>query len=212
MSTPIWTTPAGLLGVCPVGINRLIFVVAQPVSPAVALSYKLISGSVPAGMTFNTVGSISGVPAVQSSNTTSTFVVRVTDNLNNFADRTFSIQVSGTVVPSFTTPEGSIYSTEDSLWVEFPITYNNPITTNPVNIRVLQGSLPPGLEINEFGLIRGYANPPVNLVNLPELTSLATSTNGVTSSVTVTGTTEFTVERPIVFSGTLLMPSFIMLI
>lgn len=204
MSAPIWTTPAGLLGVAPVSIFRLIFVVAEPIAPAVAVSYKIISGTIPAGMTFQPVGSISGTPAVESANTTSTFVVRVTDNLGNFADRTFSIQVSGALVPTFTTPEGPILETFDSAWVEQAIGYNNPLSTNPVNIRVLQGSLPPGLEINEFGLIRGYPEPPVDIVNLPAVTTEATSTNLDTNTITVTGTSDFSVNRPVVFSGTVI--------
>jgi len=202
MSAPIWTTPAGLLGVCPVSIFRLIFVVAEPVTPAVTVTYKIISGSIPAGMSFDTLGSISGTPTVESANTTSTFVVRVTDNLGNFADRTFEIQISGAVVPTFTTPEGPILETQDSLWVEQAITYNNPVPSNPVSIRVLQGSLPPGLEINEFGLIRGYPEAPVNIVTLPETTSVATSTDFATNSITVTGTTDFSINRPVVFTGT----------
>jgi len=201
MSAPIWITPAGLIGVAPVSINRNIPVVAEAVSPAVALSYKIISGAVPAGMIFQSIGFIRGTPAVESANTTSTFVVRVTDNLNNFADRTFSIQVSGSLVPSFATPEGPILETFDSIWVEKPILYNNILSTNPVNIRVLQGSLPPGIEINENGLIRGYPEAPVNLVNFPLLTSIATSTDASTNSITVTGTTDFNINRPIVFSG-----------
>ena len=204
MSAPIWTTPAGLLGVCPVSIFRLIFVVAEPVSPAVAMTYKLISGNIPAGMIFEPVGSISGIPSVESANTTSIFVVRATDNLGNFADRTFSIQVSGALVPTFTTPEGPILETFDSIWVEYDIQYNNPLSTNPVNIRVLQGELPPGLEINEFGLIRGYPEAPVNIVNLSEVTSVATSTEFTTNTITVTGTTDFSANRPIVFSGTVI--------
>ena len=204
MSAPIWITPAGLLGVAPVSVNRNIPVTAEAVAPAVALTYKLISGSVPAGMAFQTVGLITGAPAIESANTTSTFVVRVTDNLNNFADRTFSIQVSGALVPSFVTPEGPILETFDSVYIEKAISYSNPLSTNPVNIRVLQGTLPPGLEINEYGLIRGYPEPPVNLVNLPELSSLATATDSATNSITVTGTVDFTINRPIVFTGSVL--------
>ena len=204
MSAPIWITPAGLIGIAPVSINRNIPVLAEVVSPAVALSYKIISGAVPAGMILQSIGFIRGAPAVESANTTSTFVVRVTDNLNNFADRTFSIKVSGSLVPSFATPEGPILETFDSIWVEQPILYNNILSTNPVNIRVLQGSLPPGLEINEFGLIRGYPEPPVNLVNFTELNSLATATDSATNSITVTGTVDFTINRPIVFTGSVL--------
>jgi hypothetical protein len=202
MSAPIWTTPAGLLGVCPVSVFRLISVTAEPVLPAVAVSYQIISGIIPAGMTFNSAGGISGIPAVETSNTTSTFVVRATDNLGNIADRTFSIQISGAPVPVFTTPEGELGPLQDSIWFEQAITYTNPIPTNPVSIRVLQGSLPPGLEINEYGLIRGYPEPPVNLVALPQLTSAATATDENNNSITVVGTDEFTVNRPIVFTGT----------
>lgn len=202
MSAPIWTTPAGLLGVAPVSISRNIVVTAEPVSPAIAVSYQLISGGVPTGMIFNTIGSITGAPDVSTANTTSTFVVRATDNLGNFADRTFSIQVSGSLVPTFTTPEGPILETFDSLWVEQAITYNNPLTTNPVNIRVLQGELPPGLEINEYGLIRGYPEPPVNNVNLSEVTAVATGTDFTTSTITVLSTVDFSINRPIVFTGT----------
>jgi hypothetical protein len=204
MSAPIWITPAGLLGVAPVSINRNIPTTAEPVAPAVALTYKLISGSVPAGMTYQEIGLVTGAPAVESANTTSTFVVRVTDNLGNFADRTFSIQVSGVLVPTFTTPEGPILETFDSLWVEQAIEYSNPLSTNPVNIRVLQGELPPGLEINEFGLIRGYPQPPVTLVNLPEVTSVGTSTDFTTNTITVLSTTDFSINRPVVFTGAVL--------
>jgi hypothetical protein len=204
MSAPIWTTPAGLLGVAPVLVNRNIQVVAEPVLPAVTISYRLISGSVPAGMTFQNVGIITGAPAVQTANTTSTFVIRVTDNLGNFADRTFSISVSGSLVPTFTTPEGPILETFDSLWVEQAIVYNNPLSTNPVNIRVLQGSLPPGLEINEFGLIRGYPEAPVNIVNLTEVTTVSNATDFTTSSITVLSTVDFLINRPVVFTGTVL--------
>jgi len=204
MSAPIWTTPAGLLGVAPVLVNRNIQVVAEPVLPAVTVSYRLISGSVPGGMTFQNVGIITGAPAVETANTTSTFVVRVTDNLGNFADRTFSISVSGSLVPTFTTPEGPILETFDSLWVEQAIVYNNPLSTNPVNIRVLQGTLPPGLEINEFGLIRGYPEAPVNIVNLPEVTTVSNATDFTTSSITVLSTVDFLINRPVVFTGTVL--------
>jgi hypothetical protein len=204
MSAPIWTKPAGLLGVCPVSIYRLIFVTADPVPPAIAVSFKIISGSVPAGMTFDPVGSISGIPSTIAAGTTSTFVVRVTDNLGNIADRTFSIQISGAPVPVFTTPEGELGPLQDSIWFQKAITYDNPVTSNPVSIRVLQGELPPGLEINEFGLIRGYAEPPVELVNRPILYSVASSTENINNSITVTGTSEFNVGRPIVFSGTTL--------
>jgi hypothetical protein len=64
---------------------------------------------------------------------------------------------------------------------------------------VTQGQLPPGLEINEFGLIRGYPNPPISNVTLPLVNTsiVATSSNVITCFSTV----GFTVGRPIIFTG-----------
>jgi hypothetical protein len=92
-----------------------------------------------------------------------------------------------------------LFSQNDSVWVEYPILYNNPISTNPVALRVTQGQLPPGLEINEFGLIRGYPNPPISNVTLPLVNTsiVATSSNVITCFSTV----GFTVGRPIIFTG-----------
>lgn len=202
MSAPNWITPAGLVGVYPAQIAMTLQLEAEPVLPATTVSYILLSGTLPTGMTLRVDGLISGTPSLVSSDITSTFVIRAKDNLNNVKDRTFSIRVSGDAVPGFTTPTGSLGQPIDSEWIEIPIEYDNPDPTNPVFIRVLQGALPPGLEINEYGLIRGYPEPPINIVNLPELDTFTTATDSTNNYVTVLGTNGFVVNRPIVFSGT----------
>jgi hypothetical protein len=202
MSAPNWITPAGLAGVYPALISMELQLVATPGAPATSITYTLISGELPAGLSFRVDGLISGTPSIVTGDTTSTFVVRATDNLGNLKDRTFSLRISGDALPSFTTPDGSLTTTFDSVWIEIPIEYNNPLSDNPVNIRVLQGALPPGLEINEFGLIRGYPEPPITVRNLPEVTTIATSTDASNNNVTVLGTSNFVINRPIVFSGT----------
>lgn len=202
MSAPIWITPAGLVGVYPAQIEMFLQLRASSVIPATFVRYKLLSGSIPAGLTFREDGVILGTPTIFSSDTTNTFVVRATDNLGNINDRTFDMTISGEAIPTFTTPEGSLIQTNDSEWTEITVNYNNPIPSNPINIRILQGSLPPGLEINEFGLIRGYPEPPISIVNVPELVTAATATDGTNNYVTVLGTNNFLVNRPIVFSGT----------
>lgn len=202
MSAPNWITPAGLIGVYPAQISFDYLLEATPVLPALTVSYKLLSGVLPVGMSLRIDGLISGTPALVTQDTTSTFVVRATDNLGNIKDRTFSLEVSGDATPSFTTAEGAITTVYDSAWIEIPITYNNPVADNPVTIRVLQGQLPPGLEINEYGLIRGYPEPPITLVNLPELTTTAISTDATNNYITVLGTNGFRLNRAIIFSGT----------
>jgi hypothetical protein len=202
MSAPIWITPAGLVGVYPAQIEMFLQLRASSVLPATFVRYTLISGTLPSGLTFREDGVILGTPAIVSSDTSTTFVIRATDNLGNIKDRTFEITVSGKAIPSFTTPEGSLIQTNDSEWIEIAVTYNNPIPSNPINIRILQGALPPGLEINEFGLIRGYPEPPISIINVPELITAATATDGTNNYVTVLGTNDFLVNRPITFSGT----------
>jgi len=213
MAQPIWNTPAGSIGSYPSGnpLTPVLFQLsASAVLPAVTVAYQIISGSLPAGISMTVNGLIAGVPTSIITTTTYTFVVRATDNLENIRDRTFSISISGISNPRFTTTPGPIpnpspWSTTlpnsflDSTWVEIPIEYENPIPNNPVFIRVISGNLPPGLEVNEHGLIRGYASPPFINVNLPPVNTVATAVNN--NVITCLNTSNFTAGRPIVFSG-----------
>jgi hypothetical protein len=200
MSQPIWVTAAGSIGSYPALVLLSVRLLAQPVSPATTLTYKLISGSLPRGLSISTNGFITGTPNAVLSDTTSNFVIRVTDNLNQIRDRTFSMIISGLSSPELTTPTGSILNTPDSTWVQLPIEYSNPVSTNLVTIRIIQGQLPPGLEINTNGLIRGYAEPPINNVNLGAVNTSITATSS--NIITCLSTTGFRIGRPIIFSGT----------
>lgn len=201
MAQPNWNTPAGSLGTYPSLLEIVpIQLSASAVLPAVTVTYTILSGTLPTGIKMTEDGLIYGVPAAVPENTSSTFVVRATDNYQNIRDRTFSLTVTGVAGPSFSTPSGTLFSQNDSVWVEYPIQYNNPIPTNQVAIRLLQGQLPPGLEINEYGLIRGYPAPPITQVNLPLVNTSAVATSS--NVITVFSTVGFTVGRPIIFSGT----------
>lgn len=213
MAQPIWNTPTGSIGSYPSGnpLTPVLFQLsASAVLPAVTVTYQIISGSLPSGVSMTAGGLISGVPTSIITTTTYTFVVRATDNLQNIRDRTFSISISGISNPRFTTTSGPIPNPSpwsntlpnsflDSTWVEIPIEYENPIPKNPVLIRVVSGSLPPGLEINGHGLIRGYASPPFINVNLPPVSTVATSVSS--NVITCLNTGNFTTGRPVVFSG-----------
>lgn len=201
MAQPIWNTPAGNIGSYPSLVNIVpVQLSASAVRPALTVTYQIISGRLPNGLLMTEDGLIYGIPSIVPENTSYNFVVRATDNYQNIRDRTFSISISGTESPTFTTPTGMLFTGIDSTWVEYPILYSNPVPDNPVVIRISQGQLPPGLEINEFGLIRGYANPPLTTVTLPLISTsiVATSSNVITALSTV----GFTVGRPIIFSGT----------
>lgn len=202
MAQPIWNTPAGTIGTYPATIALSTQLSASPVSPATSVTYILLSGVLPPGITINSSGLISGTPTLVTTDTTSTFTIRATDNLSNIRDRTFSMKISGVAIPEFTTPEGSILNTLDSVWVELPIAYSNPDSTNTVVVELQEGLLPPGLEINDAGVIRGYANPPLVNITLNQVDTNATITAVTSNLITCTSTNQFTVGRPVVFTGT----------
>ena len=201
MAQPIWNTSAGSLGSYPSQIAMAIQLSASAVLPATSVQYALLSGTLPAGISIDSEGLIYGTPTLVTQDTVTTFTVRVTDNLSNIRDRTFSINVSGTAIPQFITPEGNILTTQDSIWIDLPIAYSNPESSNPVIIEVREGTLPPGIEINEEGIIRGYAQPPLVNITLSPVTTNATLTESGTNLITCTSTNSFTVGRPVVFSG-----------
>ena len=202
MAQPIWNTPAGSIGTFPASVTLATQLSASAVLPAITITYTLLSGTLPPGISINNSGLISGTPNLVTADTTSTFTIRATDNLSNIRDRTFSMIISGVAIPEFTTPEGSVLNTLDSIWIELPIQYNNPDSTNEVIVELQEGSLPPGLEINGEGLIRGYANPPLVNVTLNQIQTNATITEGTSNLITCTSTTQFTIGRPIVFTDT----------
>lgn len=203
MAQPVWVTPAGSLGTFPSSIAVSLAVTANPVLPAVSITYTIISGNLPAGLAIDENGLIYGIPSLVTEEVVSTFVIRATDNYSNIRDRTFSMSVTGSAIPSFITPPGTILSTNDSVWIQLPIQYENPDINNPVTISILEGFLPPGLEINEEGIIRGYPAPPTINTTVPSVTTAATVTE-TTNIITCLSTTGFSVGRPVTFSGTVM--------
>lgn len=202
MTHPVWETPAGSLGTYPSLVPLAIQLQAKAELPAVNVFYSLLCGELPPGLSIDENGLIFGTPTIESRDTAFTFVIRAIDNFQEIRDRSFTITISGAAIPQFTTPSGSLITTLDSIWLEFPINYSNPISTNPVTIRLLQGSLPPGLEINEKGLIRGYPAAPINTINLDAVSTSATNTDATTNRITCLSTSGFSIGRPIIFGGT----------
>jgi Putative Ig domain len=199
---PTWFTPAGSIGQFTENSPLVFQFQANPVSPATSVTYRLISSELPSKYTLSTDGLLTGLTDIVPSTETYNFVIRATDNLQNIKDRSFSLSITGTARPTFTIPSGSILNTLDSIWIELPITYNNPIPNNQVSVILKQGILPPGLEINSQGLIRGYPQQPVNEISYPQVTSSITQTSTVGNLITCLSTLNFSVGRPIVFTGT----------
>lgn len=170
MPQPTWVTPAGNFGTFNEGSPIAQALVATPVS-AGTLTYTLLNSTFPtatSAWTLNpTTGVFTGTAAEVAATEEWPFTVRVYEYLGptlvGFSDRTFSFSIQGLTQPSFTTPPGPLYPgptyLPDSTWNPFQILYSNPDPVESAVVRLIGGSLPPGIEIDESGLIRGYASP-----------------------------------------------------
>lgn len=147
---------------------------ATPSVPGNTITYTLLNGNLPESNNVNSPivlssgGLITGTPGQVSQTTTSRFTVRALEfnGLSQqvcFVDRTFSLDISGTTAPSFVTPAGStLLNILDSTWVDYQVLISNPDPGTQAVITVAADALPPGLQITPEGVIRGYADPPVD--------------------------------------------------
>lgn len=167
MAQPLWLTTLGDLGIFPAGAKLEIYLAASAVAPAIAVTYKLLSGSLPAGtLSLSSDGIISGIPDSVKVQTTYSFTIRITDNLGNIKDGTFNIKIYEANTVKLLTPAGLIIETFDSEYVNFSIDYVKN-TIDPPLVTISSGNLPPGLSINEYGVITGWPAPPVLLDKSP---------------------------------------------
>lgn len=175
MPQPTWITPAGSLGTIPEGVFYSVQVFAlagvQPVF------YRLIAGSLPAGVQFNVNGEIEGiplrptvqgVPANVPADVTSKFVVRAYTTINDlstgtvdrFIDRTFTLTVSDQNFPEFVTPAGNIGTFYDGTIASLQIQYTGFDAGEVPNIELVSGTLPDGLTLDPAtGKISGIILP-----------------------------------------------------
>lgn len=162
--TITWTTPAGLLCTATEGVSTSTSIVATGTN----ISYAIISGSLPSGLTLSSTGLISGTPEVISLDTVSKFVVRATST-SSIADRTFTIDVDNVGGPYWITTSSYLpvgYLGADyvfnSQWVDYKI--ETGLTFQPVSTQVTystvrgKGALPPGLTLSSTGTISGFVS------------------------------------------------------
>lgn len=190
-----WVTQAGNLGTFDDKVTLTTQVFAQVSSPATTIAYKIHGGDFPSTLTLDVdTGVISGIPMTHVSKT-HLFVVRATDDLGNSKDRTFSITIVNDDIPEFVTPNGLLLTTQDSIWTEHIIEF-----TGQATMRLYTGELPPGLGINENGVLRGYPSPPTL-----GITAIAASaiTTEIADNVIICNSTGFTPGRIVTFSGTI---------
>ena len=176
MTQPVWITPAGSLGVIPVGVFFQITLQGEiPGEPGEELYYTIIAGKLPDGIqcaangtisgTPDAVASLQGVPLEVARDTTSKFTVRIYPETDptNIRDRTFSITVAVIPEPVWVTPSGQIGIYYDSDPVDFQFEFTEVYTPDTTVVTLIAGALPGGLRLGLDGLLTGYIQPAQNL-------------------------------------------------
>ena len=147
-------------------VERVNLTLPLPIRQQVTgVTYKLISGSLPPGITIQGTN-LRGIPYGVIRDTTYTFCIRAS-NGTDISDRTFSITVVTAGPPEFKTPAGFL-----------PVGNNNKpfiLNNNFLNYKLSaidpdglgltyfissgNGNLPPGVELLPDGTLTGYVNP-----------------------------------------------------
>ena len=116
---PVWSTAAGNLGTIFDSARTRSFTVAASDPDGQTVTYSVISGALPTGMSLNTsTGVISGTANAVGSDTTFTFGIRASSTsggLTSSEDRSFNIIVRAPVVVSFTSTGSSSFSVPTGL-------------------------------------------------------------------------------------------------
>ena len=117
-------------------------------------NWSLFSASLPAGLSLNGAGVISGTPEATG---TMNFVVRVTDTNNLYATKTFRVTITATNTPTGTAP---VIMTASSLPSGTVGSYYSQTLaasggTPPYNWSLYSACLPAGLSLNGAGVISG---------------------------------------------------------
>ena len=176
MTQPVWITPAGSLGVIPVGVFFQLTLFGElPGEPGAELYYSVIAGRLPDGIqcarngvltgTPEAVASLQGVPLEVGRDTTSKFTVRIypEDDPTNIRDRTFSLTIAVIPEPVWVTPAGLVASYYDSDPVYFLFEFDEVYTPDTTVVTLVAGALPGGLTLGLNGLLTGYVQPAQNL-------------------------------------------------
>jgi hypothetical protein len=169
---PVWQTPAGNLGkIEALNFYTFGFEAIDPNgnSDGSDITYKLISGSLPAGMQVDNSGQlagspldqylIDGVPEAVTQDRTSTFTIRAISPSGGITDRNFSITITGNYPPQILTsnyqPLGNFLDGKQiSIQLEAVDLNNEKITFS-----LASGELPPGISLSSSGLISGLLIP-----------------------------------------------------
>lgn len=146
-------------------------IVNLPIASGITVTTKLISGTLPSGMRLKN-NQIVGTPIAVPRATTSTFVIRATGTDLSIEDRTFKIEIVGADDPEWVTPAGNLtvggpsnkrFFVLDNEIIHFQLQATDldlPAGQKlEYYIQTGDGELPPGITMNDTGLISGVVDP-----------------------------------------------------
>jgi len=152
---PTWVTPTSL-GAYAQGTPVNITIQALDSNPGGSITYSVVSGSLPTGVTFNTsTGVISGTPTV-STPLNYTYTIAATNAGGNTINRTFTLGPD--VGPTWTTSAGNLIALggTGSNTGSYQLLATDDSGVAPT-YSLASGSLPTGITLSSSGLISGTA-------------------------------------------------------
>ncbi len=138
-------------------------------------TFSLIGGTLPAGITLNASGLISGTPGAPSF---SSLTFRATDSQGQFGNKVFTLDIQPAAL-SFTPttlPAGEVNKVYSQTFMASGV-------GTSFSFGLVSGSLPPGLSLSQAGVISGTPSSDGIFTFVVELTSLQSS---VSQAVTIT--------------------------
>jgi hypothetical protein len=167
-----WTQPSGYSFGTLTERVKLVPAIDLPISGSNAVTYTVISGSLPDGLRIE-ADQIIGTPYEVARVTEYTFCIRQSDG-TNISDRTYKITVEGADAPEFSTPEGDLsigtnnqFFVMDSSYVDYQIqAFDADLATGQTLsyfIAAGDGELPPGLTLTKDGRIVGLIKPVISI-------------------------------------------------
>jgi CSLREA domain-containing protein len=139
-----------------------------------ALNWTVSAGSLPAGLSLSSSGTISGTPTFGG---TSSFTVQVADSLGGTATRGLSITTTGIAAPLVITTTSLPAGREGT---SYTATLTATGGTNPLTWSLASGSLPAGLTLSAAGVISG--TPTVKSPGTSNFTVRVRDSLGVTTT------------------------------
>lgn len=155
--SPVWITPEGEIGSA--YENTTIDPFAFSATNGTTFTYEVVAGSLPPGLDLSEDGILTGRPDPVTANVTHTFTLRVKNETDGYADRTFTFKVlDHPDAPVWVTPSGVLGSFYNDDNVEISLVASDP-NNNIDSYAVTDGALPSGLVLNPYsGIIVGTVN------------------------------------------------------